>query len=319
MSLPGSVAHIRCSTRGRSGRPRVPLDLREITSSTGVTVDDVAKRLIDYGFHAPTMSFPWPAPWWSNPPSEDLRELDRFCDAMIAIRSEIDEVGSGAVAIGDSVLRNAPHTARCLVDEWDRPTPGGLRCSRGRRRQVLAAHASHRQRLRRPEPALHVRPGERLLLKAPRHGEPRGSGRYRRGGDHRGDPRRDLPQPRVVLGDPTDPCRDRGGVGAVRPAGPRRSEFVLVVILAPLVFGEALTVRSWTCGESEPSGTGPGGGTGRGGCLGRRCGCAVVVPGIWTSMAFALGAILSPTDAVAVSATARKAEPAQALGEHPGR
>ena len=100
------------------------LDLREITRSTGVTVDDVAKRLIDYGFHAPTMSFPVAGTLMVEPTeSEDLRELDRFCDALIAIRAEIDEVGSGAVAIGDSVLRNAPHTAQCLVDEWDRPYP----------------------------------------------------------------------------------------------------------------------------------------------------------------------------------------------------
>ena len=72
------------------------LDLRPITKETGVTVDDVAKRLIDYGFHAPTMSFPVAGTLMVEPTeSEDLAELDRFCDAMIAIRGEIDRVASG--------------------------------------------------------------------------------------------------------------------------------------------------------------------------------------------------------------------------------
>ena len=73
------------------------LDLRPITKATGVTVDDVAKRLIDYGFHAPTMSFPVAGTLMVEPTeSEDLAELDRFCAAMIAIRAEIDAVGTGA-------------------------------------------------------------------------------------------------------------------------------------------------------------------------------------------------------------------------------
>ncbi len=98
------------------------LDLRGITKETGVTVDDVAKRLIDHGFHAPTMSFPVAGTFMVEPTeSEDLGELDRFCDAMIAIRREIDEVGSGAVAAADSVLRHAPHTAAALAGEWDHP------------------------------------------------------------------------------------------------------------------------------------------------------------------------------------------------------
>jgi len=100
------------------------LDLREITRTTGVTVDDVAKRLIDYGFHAPTMSFPVAGTLMVEPTeSEDLRELDRFCDAMLAIRAEIDEVAAGTVDVKDSVLRNAPHTAECLVETWDHPYP----------------------------------------------------------------------------------------------------------------------------------------------------------------------------------------------------
>ncbi|GII03402.1 aminomethyl-transferring glycine dehydrogenase [Planobispora takensis] len=96
------------------------VDLRQITKETGVTVDDVAKRLIDYGFHAPTMSFPVAGTLMIEPTeSEDLAELDRFCDAMIAIREEIAKVASGAYDKTDNPLRNAPHTADCLVaDEW---------------------------------------------------------------------------------------------------------------------------------------------------------------------------------------------------------
>jgi glycine dehydrogenase len=97
------------------------LDLRGITKQTGVTVDDVAKRLADYGLHAPTMSFPVAGTLMVEPTeSEDLGELDRFCDAMIAIRAEIDRVAAGDWPIGDSPLRNAPHTARCVAGKWNR-------------------------------------------------------------------------------------------------------------------------------------------------------------------------------------------------------
>ncbi|HEY3015348.1 MAG TPA: aminomethyl-transferring glycine dehydrogenase [Nocardioides sp.] len=97
------------------------LDLRGLTKDTGVSVDDVAKRLIDYGFHAPTMSFPVPGTLMVEPTeSEDLAEIDRFCDAMIAIRAEIDKVGTGEWTPESSPLRGAPHTARALVGEWDR-------------------------------------------------------------------------------------------------------------------------------------------------------------------------------------------------------
>ncbi|MFC4149715.1 aminomethyl-transferring glycine dehydrogenase [Micromonospora mangrovi] len=101
------------------------LDLRPLTRSTGVTVDDVAKRLIDYGFHAPTMSFPVAGTLMVEPTeSEDLAELDRFCDAMIAIRAEIDKVGSGEWPAGDNPLANAPHTAAMVsADEWPHPYP----------------------------------------------------------------------------------------------------------------------------------------------------------------------------------------------------
>ena len=101
------------------------LDLRPLTRATGVTVDDVAKRLIDYGFHAPTMSFPVAGTLMVEPTeSEDLTELDRFCDAMTAIRAEIDKVGSGEWPKGDNPLANAPHTAAMLTgDEWPHPYP----------------------------------------------------------------------------------------------------------------------------------------------------------------------------------------------------
>nr|BFF25774.1 hypothetical protein GCM10025732_37390 [Glycomyces mayteni] len=98
------------------------LDLRELSKESGVTVEDVAKRLIDYGFHAPTMSFPVAGTLMVEPTeSEDLAELDRFVDAMVAIRAEIAEVASGAVAVEDSALRAAPHTAAvATADAWDR-------------------------------------------------------------------------------------------------------------------------------------------------------------------------------------------------------
>ncbi|EFL05771.1 MULTISPECIES: aminomethyl-transferring glycine dehydrogenase [Actinomycetes] len=95
------------------------LDLRGITKETGVTVDDVAKRLIDYGFHAPTMSFPVAGTLMVEPTeSEDLAEIDRFCEAMIAIRHEIDEVAAGRWTAETSPLRGAPHTASSIAGEW---------------------------------------------------------------------------------------------------------------------------------------------------------------------------------------------------------
>ncbi|MEU2254930.1 aminomethyl-transferring glycine dehydrogenase [Nocardia xishanensis] len=98
------------------------LDLREITKRTGVTVDDVAKRLADYGFHAPTMSFPVAGTLMVEPTeSENLAELDDFVEAMIAIRKEIDQVGAGVWPVQDNPLRGAPHTAASLVGEWDHP------------------------------------------------------------------------------------------------------------------------------------------------------------------------------------------------------
>jgi glycine dehydrogenase len=99
------------------------LDLRPITSETGITAEDVAKRLIDYGFHAPTMSFPVAGTLMVEPTeSEDLAELDRFCDAMIAISGEISRVASGQDDATDNPLKNAPHTAAMLIaSDWKHP------------------------------------------------------------------------------------------------------------------------------------------------------------------------------------------------------
>jgi len=100
------------------------LDLRGLTKASGVTVDDVAKRLVDYGFHAPTMSFPVAGTLMVEPTeSEDLGEIDRFCDAMLAIRAEIEQVERGEWSVDKSPLRGAPHTARAIVGDWDRAYP----------------------------------------------------------------------------------------------------------------------------------------------------------------------------------------------------
>jgi glycine cleavage system P protein (glycine dehydrogenase) len=99
------------------------LDLRPLTSQTGITAEDVAKRLIDYGFHAPTMSFPVAGTLMVEPTeSEDLSELNRFCDAMIAIRREIAKVAAGGLDAHDNPLKNAPHTASMLMSaDWTHP------------------------------------------------------------------------------------------------------------------------------------------------------------------------------------------------------
>jgi len=106
------------------------VDPRAFKDSVGVTVDDIAKRLIDYGFHAPTMSFPVPGTLMIEPTeSESKRELDRFCDAMIGIRAEIRDIESQRHAVTDSPLRHAPHTVRDLTrDEWTRPYSRAAGC-----------------------------------------------------------------------------------------------------------------------------------------------------------------------------------------------
>jgi glycine dehydrogenase len=118
-------AHFPVLYAGEHGRVahECILDVREITRSTGVTAEDVAKRLIDYGFHAPTLSFPVAGTLMVEPTeSEPLIELDRFCDAMIAIKGEIDRIADGSWPYEESPLRNAPHTAAdLLVADWDRP------------------------------------------------------------------------------------------------------------------------------------------------------------------------------------------------------
>ena len=111
--------------RGESGfiAHECIIDIREITKRTGVSVDDVAKRLMDYGFHAPTMSFPVAGTLMIEPTeSEDIHEIDRFIAAMISIRSEIDKVEQGLYSVDESPLRNAPHTlATITANEWNRP------------------------------------------------------------------------------------------------------------------------------------------------------------------------------------------------------
>ena len=120
-----ATALSRSCTRARTAwsRTRCIIDLRPIKAATGVTVDDVAKRLVDYGFHAPTMSFPVADTLMIEPTeSENQREIDRFCDAMIAIRGEIRAIESGRMDRNDNTLKNAPHTHDMLLDpEWTHP------------------------------------------------------------------------------------------------------------------------------------------------------------------------------------------------------
>ncbi len=99
------------------------LDLRSLKKSAGIEVDDIAKRLMDYGFHAPTVSWPVAGTMMVEPTeSESKEELDRFCEAMIAIRKEIEEIEAGKVDAHDNVLKNAPHTAEALMAaEWNHP------------------------------------------------------------------------------------------------------------------------------------------------------------------------------------------------------
>tara|TARA_Y100000748_G_C15248900_1_gene392079 strand:- start:20 stop:589 length:570 start_codon:yes stop_codon:yes gene_type:complete len=97
------------------------IDIRPITQSTGVNSDDIAKRLMDFGFHAPTMSFPVAGTLMIEPTeSESLSEIDRFCEAMIIIRKEITDIENGVIKYLDSMLHNAPHTASHVTsDTWN--------------------------------------------------------------------------------------------------------------------------------------------------------------------------------------------------------
>ena len=100
------------------------VDIRPVTAASGISVDDIAKRLMDYGFHAPTMSFPVAGTLMIEPTeSENVDEIDRFCDAMIAIKGEIDAVRAGEWPADDNPLIHAPHTADCLIGEWQHAYP----------------------------------------------------------------------------------------------------------------------------------------------------------------------------------------------------
>ncbi len=125
------------------------LDLRQFKS---VTVEDVAKRLMDYGFHAPTISWPVPGTMMVEPTeSESKEELDRFCEAMIGIHAEIKAIESGKADRQNNLLKNAPHTADMLAaDKWDRPysrEQAGYPGEVAARTQILARRRPHRQRV----------------------------------------------------------------------------------------------------------------------------------------------------------------------------
>lgn len=134
------------------------LDLRPLTAETGVTVDDVAKRLIDYGFHAPTMSFPVAGTLMVEPTeSEDLAELDRFVEAMIQIKAEADAVGRGEWPADDNPLRNAPHTAEAVIaGEWTHPYT--------REQAVYPAHSLVRNKYWAPVRRIDQAYGDRNLV-----------------------------------------------------------------------------------------------------------------------------------------------------------
>jgi glycine cleavage system P protein (glycine dehydrogenase) len=118
--------------KGRNGRiaHECILDTRPLKEAAGISVDDIAKRLIDYGFHAPTMSFPVPGTLMVEPTeSESKAELDRFCEAMISIRGEIRAIQEGRMARDNNALKNAPHTVLDLADEkWERPYSRAQAC-----------------------------------------------------------------------------------------------------------------------------------------------------------------------------------------------
>jgi glycine dehydrogenase len=119
------AAHFPLVYKGRGGfvAHECIVDVRPLKATAGIDVDDVAKRLMDYGFHAPTMSFPVPGTFMIEPTeSESKEELDRFCDAMIAIRGEIREIEEGRADRAMNLLKMAPHTAEAVTaDAWDRP------------------------------------------------------------------------------------------------------------------------------------------------------------------------------------------------------
>jgi glycine dehydrogenase len=125
-------SHYRLLFKGKNNRVahECIIDVRPFKETAGVSADDIAKRLIDYGFHAPTMSFPVAGTLMIEPTeSESKAEIDRFCDAMIAIRQEIREIEAGSMSKTDNPLKNAPHTGFDLADEeWKRPYSRALGC-----------------------------------------------------------------------------------------------------------------------------------------------------------------------------------------------
>jgi glycine dehydrogenase len=137
------AAHYPLLYKGRFGRVahECIIDIRPLKTAAAVSVDDVAKRLIDYGFHAPTMSFPVAGTLMIEPTeSESKQEIDRFCDAMIAIREEIQAIEDGRMSREDNPLKNAPHTALDLAeDNWSRPYTRRQACFPG----VLSAHSKY--------------------------------------------------------------------------------------------------------------------------------------------------------------------------------
>jgi glycine dehydrogenase len=118
-------AHYPVLYTGRNGRVahELIIDIRPFKKTSGIEAEDIAKRLMDYGFHAPTMSFPVPGTLMIEPTeSESKAELDRFCEAMIAIREEIRAIETGSMDKANNPLKNAPHTAAAVTGtEWDRP------------------------------------------------------------------------------------------------------------------------------------------------------------------------------------------------------
>jgi glycine dehydrogenase len=119
--LDGAYAVLYAGRNGRVAHECI-IDTRPLQQSAGITVDDIAKRLIDCGFHPPTMSWPVPGTLMIEPTeSETKAELDRFCDAMLAIREEARAVEEGRSDPHNNPLKNAPHTVEDLVGEWRRP------------------------------------------------------------------------------------------------------------------------------------------------------------------------------------------------------
>jgi glycine dehydrogenase len=119
--LNGHYEVVYTGNKGRVAHECI-IDFRDLKQATGISAEDVAKRLVDYGFHAPTMSWPVPETMMIEPTeSEAKAELDRFCDAMILIRDEIRAIEEGRSDRTNNPLKHAPHTADLLLGEWDRP------------------------------------------------------------------------------------------------------------------------------------------------------------------------------------------------------